>query len=79
MKSSENTPSHTQNLNMISNVALADVSTNNQESFPPAEADNILPPMPLDALETEKIPWTVIYNLYDPMQCGPGKLNLKTH
>ena len=53
---------------MISNVLLADVSTgtDNQEPVPPAEARNILPPMPLHAEERENIHWTVIVNYKSP-------------
>ena len=81
MESSENTPSHTLNLNMISNVALADVSTgtDDQEYVPPAEADNILLLMPPHAAEKEKIPWTDFHKLHEPTQCGPGRLNLKIY
>ena len=35
--------------------------------------------MPPHAAEKENIPWTVIQKLHDPIQCGPGRLNLKTH
>ena len=68
MEPAENTPSHTQNLNIISNVALVDVytGTDNQESIPPAEADNILPPIPLHASENKRFLGLLFTNYMNP-------------